>query len=290
MDDFNNLILGGIKVKDLYKDNYIKPSDLKIFFPLSIEEVKNNLNHLVDFTIQYFTHLKKHYGKDRKRKTIVDEFDELDKKTISIKNYKLYVNKAEGFVGTSLKKDEFVCDCSDLDDVIVFTSDGIMKVVKVDNKLFVGRDILHVSLFNSKSKETVYNLIYRDGKNGTSYMKRFKISGVIRDKDYNLTQGKEGSEVLYFSENSKDEADVVNVYLRKRASLKKLKWEVDFADLTTKGRDSKGNIVTKYNVRKISYKEKNKIGVKIKKIKQIEVNDEQEVKSNDDETQTKFEF
>jgi topoisomerase-4 subunit A len=288
VDDIKKLT--EIPIRKISKFDLDKVKDKLDSIEVNIEEVKNNLNHLVDFTIQYFTHLKKHYGKDRKRKTIVDEFDELDKKTISIKNYKLYVNKAEGFVGTSLKKDEFVCDCSDLDDVIVFTSDGIMKVVKVDNKLFLGRDILHVSLFNSKSKETVYNLIYRDGKNGTSYMKRFKISGVIRDKDYNLTQGKEGSEVLYFSENSKDEADVVNVYLRKRASLKKLKWEVDFADLTTKGRDSKGNIVTKYNVRKISYKEKNKIGEKIKKIKQIEVNDEQEVKSNDDETQTKFEF
>ena len=288
VDDIKKLT--EIPIRKISKFDLNKVKDKLDSIEVNIEEVKNNLNHLVDYTIQYFTHLKKHYGKDRKRKTKIDEFDELDKKTISIKNYKLYVNKAEGFVGTSLKKDEFVCDCSDLDDVIVFTSDGIMKVVKVDSKLFVGRDILHVSLFNSKSKETVYNLIYRDGKNGTSYMKRFKISGVIRDKDYNLTQGKEASEVLYFSENSKDEADVVTVYLRKRASLKKLKWELDFADLTTKGRDSKGNIVTKYNVRKISYKEKNKIGEKIKKIKQIEVNDEQQVQSNDDETQTKLEF
>jgi len=288
VDDIKKLT--EIPIRKISKFDLDKVKDKLDSIEVNIEEVKNSLNHLVDYTIQYFTHLKKHYGKDRKRKTKVDEFDELDKKTISIKNYKLYVNKAEGFVGTSLKKDEFVCDCSDLDDIIVFTSDGIMKVVKVDSKLFVGRDILHVSLFNSKSKENVYNLIYRDGKNGTSYMKRFKISGVIRDKDYNLTQGKEGSEVLYFSENSKDEADIVTVYLRKRASLKKLKWEVDFADLTTKGRDSKGNIVTKYNVRKISYKEKNKIGEKIKKIKQIEVNDEQQVKSDDDETQTKLEF
>ena len=288
VDDIKKLT--EIPIRKISKFDLDKVKDKLDSIEVNIEEVKNNLNHLVDYTIQYFTHLKKHYGKDRKRKTKIDEFDELDKKTISIKNYKLYVNKTEGFVGTSLKKDEFVCDCSDLDDVIVFTSDGIMKVVKVDSKLFVGRDILHVSLFNSKSKETVYNLIYRDGKNGTSYMKRFKVSGVIRDKDYNLTQGKEASEVLYFSENSKDEADVVTVYLRKRASLKKLKWELDFADLTTKGRDSKGNIVTKYNIRKISYKEKNKIGEKIKKIKQIEVNDEQQVQSNDDETQTKLEF
>ena len=288
VDDIKKLT--EIPIRKISKFDLNKVKDKLDSIEVNIEEVKNNLNHLVDYTIQYFTHLKKYYGKDNERKTKIDEFDELDKKTISIKNYKLYVNKAEGFVGTSLKKDEFVCDCSDLDDIIVFTSDGIMKVVKVDSKLFVGRNILHVSLFNSKSKETLYNLIYRDGKSGTSYMKRFKVSGVIRDKEYNLTQGKEGSEVLYFSKNIKDEADIVTVYLRNRSSLKKLKWELDFADLTTKGRDSKGNIVTKYNIRKISYKEKNKIGEKIKDIKQIDVNDEKHVKSNDDESQTRFEF
>jgi len=288
VDDIKKLT--EIPIRKISKFDLNKVKDKLDSIEVNIEEVKNNLNHLVEYTIQYFTHLKKHYGKERKRKTKIDEFDELDKKTISIKNYKLYVNKAEGFVGTSLKKDEFVCDCSDLDDVIVFTSDGIMKVVKVDSKVFVGKDIMHISLFNSKSKEIVYNLIYRDGKNGTSFMKRFKVSGVIRDKEYNLTQGKDGSTVLYFSTNNKDEADVVTVYLRKRASLKKLKWELDFADLSTKGRDSKGNIVTKYSVRKVSYKERNSIGEKIKKIKQIEVNDEQQVQSDDDETQTKLEF
>ncbi|MDA1225932.1 MAG: DNA gyrase/topoisomerase IV subunit A [Bacteroidetes bacterium] len=288
VDDIKKLT--EIPIRKISKFDLNKVKDKLDSIEVNIEEVKNNLNHLIEYTIKYFTHLKKYYGKDNERKTKIDEFDELDKKTISIKNYKLYVNKAEGFVGTSLKKDEFVCDCSDLDDIIVFTSDGIMKVVKVDSKLFVGRNILHVSLFNSKSKETLYNLIYRDGKSGTSYMKRFKVSGVIRDKEYNLTQGKEGSEVLYFSKNIKDEADIVTVYLRNRSSLKKLKWELDFADLTTKGRDSKGNIVTKYNIRKISYKEKNKIGEKIKNIKQIDVNDEKHVKSNDDESQTRFEF
>jgi len=288
VDDIKKLT--EIPIRKISKFDLNKVKDKLDSIEINIEEVKNNLNHLVEYTIQYFTHLKKHYGKERKRKTKIDEFDELDKKTISIKNYKLYVNKAEGFVGTSLKKDDFVCDCSDLDDVIVFTSDGIMKVVKVDSKVFVGKDIMHVSLFNSKSKEIVYNLIYRDGKNGTSFMKRFKVSGVIRDKEYNLTQGKDGSTVLYFSTNNKDEADVVTIYLRKRASLKKLKWELDFADLSTKGRDSKGNIVTKYSVRKVSYKERNSIGEKIKKIKQIEVNDEQQVQSDDDESQTKLEF
>ena len=177
-----------------------------------------------------------------------------------------------------------------MDDVIVFTKQGIMKVVKVDSKVFIGKDILHVSLFNSDIKEKTYNLIYRDGKNGTSFMKRFKISGVIRDKEYNLTQGKEASEVLYFSSNTKGIADVVTIHLRKRASIKKIKWEVDFADLAIKGRDSKGNIVTKYTIRKVSYREKNSIEERIKKIDEIEVNDEEQVSDNSEENQTKLNF
>ena len=279
-----------IQIRKISKFDLDKVKDKLSSIEMNIEEVKNNLKHLTEFTIQYFSHLKKTYGLDKKRKTKINEFDEVDKKTISIKNHKLYVNKAEGFVGTSLKKDEFVCECSDLDDIIVFTDSGIMKVVKVDSKLFVGKNILHVSLFNSKSKEKVYNLIYRDGKNGTSYMKRFKVSGVIRDKEYDLTQGKENSEVLYFSENMKNQADLVTIHLRKRASLKKLKWELDFADLSTKGRDTKGNIVTKYLIRKISLKETNLIDDKIKKIKDIEVKDEQQVSSENGQSQTKLDF
>jgi len=279
-----------IQIRKISKFDLDKVKDKLSSIEMNIEEVKNNLKHLTEFTIQYFSHLKKTYGLDKKRKTKINEFDEVDKKTISIKNHKLYVNKAEGFVGTSLKKDEFVCECSDLDDIIVFTDSGIMKVVKVDSKLFVGKNILHVSLFNSKSKEKVYNLIYRDGKNGTSYMKRFKVSGVIRDKEYDLTQGKENSEVLYFSENMKNQADLVTIHLRKRASLKKLKWELDFADLSTKGRDTKGNIVTKYLIRKISLKETNLIADKIKKIKDIEVKDEQQVSSENSQSQTKLDF
>ena len=279
-----------IPIRKISKFDLNKVKEKLSNIEVNIEEVKNNLAHLVDYTIQYFTHLKKYYGKERKRKTIIEEFDDLDKKKISIKNQKLYVNKDEGFIGTTLKKDEFISDCSDLDDVIVFTKEGIMKVVKVDSKVFIGKDILHVSLFNSESKEKTYNLIYRDGKNGTSYMKRFKVSGVIRDKEYNLTQGKQSSEVLYFSSNNKDIADVVTIHLRKRASIKKIKWEVDFADLATKGRDSKGNIVTKYSIRKVSYREKNSVEQKIKKIDQIEVNDEEQVSDDKDQTQTKLDF
>ena len=288
VDDIKKLT--EIPIRKISKFDLNKVKEKLNTIEITIEEVKNNLNHIIDYTIQYFTHLKKHYGKGRKRKTVIEEFDDLDKKKISIKNQKLYVNKEEGFIGTSLKKDEFISDCSDLDDVIVFTKQGIMKVVKVDSKVFIGKDILHVSLFNSDIKEKTYNLIYRDGKNGTSFMKRFKISGVIRDKEYNLTQGKEGSEVLYFSSNTKGIADVVTIHLRKRASIKKIKWEVDFADLAIKGRDSKGNIVTKYTIRKVSYREKNSIEKKIKKIDEIEVNDEEQVSDNSKENQTKLNF
>ena len=288
VDDIKKLT--EIPIRKISKFDLNKVKEKLNTIEITIEEVKNNLNHIIDYTIQYFTHLKKHYGKERKRKTVIEEFDDLDKKKISIKNQKLYVNKEEGFIGTSLKKDEFISDCSDLDDVIVFTKQGIMKVVKVDSKVFIGKDILHVSLFNSDIKEKTYNLIYRDGKNGTSFMKRFKISGVIRDKEYNLTQGKEGSEVLYFSSNTKGIADVVTIHLRKRASIKKIKWEVDFADLGIKGRDSKGNIVTKYTIRKVSYREKNSIEKRIKKIDEIEVNDEEQVSNNSEENQTKLNF
>ena len=288
VDDIKKLT--EIPIRKISKFDLNKVKEKLNTIEITIEEVKNNLNHIIDYTIQYFTHLKKHYGKERKRKTVIEEFDDLDKKKISIKNQKLYVNKEEGFIGTSLKKDEFISDCSDLDDVIVFTKQGIMKVVKVDSKVFIGKDILHVSLFNSDIKEKTYNLIYRDGKNGTSFMKRFKISGVIRDKEYNLTQGKEASEVLYFSSNTKGIADVVTIHLRKRASIKKIKWEVDFADLAIKGRDSKGNIVTKYTIRKVSYREKNSIEKRIKKIDEIEVKDEEQVSNDSEENQTKLNF
>lgn len=252
--------------------------------------MKNNLKHLVEYTIQYFTHLKKHYGKDKKRKTLIEEFDDLDKKKISIKNQKLYVNREEGFVGTSMKKDELVCECSDLDDIIIFTEEGIMKVIKVDSKVFVGKNIKHISLFNADSKSKIYNLIYRDGKNGTSYMKRFKVSGVIRDKEYVLTQGKDLSKILYFSVNSVEEADLVTVYLRKKPSLRKDKFEQDFGDLITKGRDSKGNIVTKDSIRKVSYKSRGSVSKKDSEIDNIEVKDEQQVSNDSEKNQTKLNF
>ena len=189
-----------------------------------------------------------------------------------------------------MKKDELVCECSDLDDIIIFTEEGIMKVIKVDSKVFIGKNIKHISLFNSDSKSKIYNLIYRDGKNGTSFMKRFKVSGVIRDKEYILTQGKDLSKVLYFSVNNLDEADLVTVYLRKKASLRKDRFEQDFGDLIIKGRDSKGNIVTKDSIRRVSYKSRDSISKKDNEVENIEVKDEQQISNDSDETQTSLKF
>lgn len=279
-----------IPIRKISKFDLDKVKEKLAGIEANIEEVKNNLKHLVEYTIQYFTHLKKHYGKDKKRKTLIEEFDDLDKKKISIKNQKLYVNREEGFVGTSMKKDELVCECSDLDDIIIFTEEGIMKVIKVDSKVFIGKNIKHISLFNSDSKNKIYNLIYRDGKNGTSFMKRFKVSGVIRDKEYVLTQGKDLSKVLYFSVNNLDEADLVTIYLRKKASLRKDRFEQDFGDLIIKGRDSKGNIVTKDSIRKVSYKSRGSISKKDNEVENIEVKDEQQVSNENDESQTKLNF
>ena len=229
-----------------------------------ISEVKNNLNHLIDFTIRYFNHLLKTYGVGKERKTQLTTFDDVDAKKVVVRNQKLYVNKEEGFVGTGLRREEYVCDCSDIDDIIVFTSSGLMQVVKVDSKVFIEKNIIHVSVFKRKDSRTIYNMIYRDGKSGTYFIKRFPVTGVNRDKLYNLTQGKPNSEIIYFSANPNGEAEIVTINLRNTGSIKKLKWDLDFADLQIKGRKSKGNIVTKYTIRKngIELKEKGKSTLK----------------------------
>lgn len=220
-----------------------------------IAQVKHHLDHLVDFAIAYFQRLKKDYGQGKERKTTLRLFDDIEASKVAMRNTKLYVNRKEGFIGTSLKKDEFVTDCSDIDDIICFTEDGKMMVTKVDAKTFVGKDIIHVAVFKKKDKRTIYNLIYKDGKNGSSYIKRFAVTSVTRDKEYDITQGKKDSKILYFSANPNGEAEVVTVYLRQVGSIKKLKFEVDFADMLIKGRNVKGNIVTKYAIKKIELKE-----------------------------------
>ncbi|MDA9893449.1 DNA gyrase/topoisomerase IV subunit A [Flavobacteriaceae bacterium] len=231
-----------------------------------IAEVKNNLAHLIDYAIRYFTHLKKTYGGDKERKSEIRIFDDVDAKKVVVRNQKLYMNRDEGFIGTSLKKDEFVCDCSDIDDIIVFTKEGKMQVVKVDSKVFIGKNIIHAAVFKKKDSRTIYNMLYRDGKAGTSFIKRFAVTGVTRDKEYDLSQGKPNSDVLYFSANSNGEAEIISVLLRNTGSIKKLKWDLDFADLQIKGRASRGNTVTKYPIRKVELKEKGVSTLKPRKI------------------------
>lgn len=222
----------------------------------SIEQVKHDLEHLIDFAIAYFVKLKEKYGKGRERQTELRIFDDIEATKVVLRNTKLYVNREEGFVGTSLKKDEYVTDCSDIDDVIVFLRDGSMMITKVDAKTFVGKDIIHIAIFDKSDKRTIYNVIYRDGKSGPSYIKRFNVSGVTRDKLYDLTNGTKGSQILYFTCNPNGEAEVITVILRQVSSIKKLKFDIDFAKLAIKGRGSKGNLASKYPIKKIEIKEK----------------------------------
>ncbi len=231
-----------------------------------IAEVKHHLEHLIDYAIAYFTRLKKEYGEGRERKTEIRTFDDVDATKVIIRNTKLYVNREEGFIGTSLRRDEYVADCSDIDDIIVFTKEGKMMVTKVDSKTFIGKDIIHVAVFKKKDKRTIYNLIYRDGKGGPSYIKRFAVTSITRDRAYDLTNGNKGSISLYFSANPNGEAEVVTVNLRQAGSIKKLKWDIDFADILIKGRVSKGNLVTKYPVKRVELKEKGVSTLKPRKI------------------------
>ena len=260
------LRLTEIKIKRISKFD-IEKAILKI---QSIEEeldkIRFNLDNLTDFAISYFKKLKDVYGKNRKRKTEIRIFDDVDAKKVVVKNSKLYVNRIEGFIGTSIRRDEFIQECSDIDDVIVFTEDGQMMVTRIDKKKFVAKNIIHASVFKRNDKRTVYNVIYRDGKKGTSYIKRFFVKGVTRDKMYDLTRGTKDSKILYFTSNPNGEAEIVNVILRQTGSIKKLKWELDFADLVIKGRASKGNIVSKYSINKIEFKEQGLSTLKPRKI------------------------
>ena len=231
-----------------------------------IAEVKHNLEHLIDYAIAYFERLKKDYGEGKERKTELRVFEDVDATKVVIRNTKLYVNREEGFIGTSLRRDEYVCDCSDIDDIIVFTKEGKMMITKVDSKTFVGKNIIHVAVFKKKDKRTIYNMIYRDGKGGPSYVKRFAVTSITRDREYDLTNGNKGSVIWYFSANPNGEAEVVTVLLRQVGSIKKLKWDLDFADILIKGRSSKGNLVTKYSVKRVELKEKGVSTLKPRKI------------------------
>lgn len=224
-----------------------------------IKEVNHHLKHLNDYAIAWFQKLKDKYGKGRERKTELRTFDKVEAAQVALANVKLYVNRVDGFIGSGLKKDDsvqFVCDCSDIDEIIVFREDGKCVVTKVQEKVFVGKEIIHVGVFKKNDERTVYNMIYKDGQSGTSYIKRFSVLGVTRDKEYDLTKGSKGSRTLYFSANPNGEAEVVNIQLKPHSKLKKLQFDEDFAGIAIKGRSSMGNIVTKYPVKKIVLKSK----------------------------------
>ena len=231
-----------------------------------IAETKGFLANLITYAIDYFKRLKSDYGKGKERKTEIKTFGDVDATKVIIRNTKLYVNRKEGFVGTGLKREEYVCDCSDIDDIIVFTQEGKLMITKVGSKTFIGKDIIHVAVFKKKDKRTIYNMIYKDGKGGASYIKRFAVTGVTRDREYDLTNGKAGSDVWYFSANPNGEGEVVTVLLRQVSSIKKLKWDIDFANIIIKGRVSKGNLVTKHAIKRIELKEKGVSTLKPRKI------------------------
>lgn len=244
-----------IRIKRISKFDLDKAQQLIESLDERIKETLHHLDNLVDYTVDYFKSLKKRYGKGRERKTEIRVFDDIEATKVVIRNTKLYMNREEGFIGTSLRRDEYVTDCSDIDDIIVFTKSGQMMVTKVDTKTFIGKNILYAGVFKKKDKRTVYNMIYRVAKGGPTYIKRFSVTGVTRDKPYPLTGDKPSAEVLYFSANPNGEAEVITVHLRQSGSIKKLKWDLDFADVLIKGRASRGNLVSKYSVKRIEFKE-----------------------------------
>lgn len=244
-----------IRIKRISKFDLDKAQQKIEALEAELDEVRYHLAHIVEFAIDYFKKLKKTYGAGKERKTELSVFADVDARKVVMRNTKLYVSREEGFVGTSLRREEYVTDCADIDDVIVFTANGKMMVTKVESKTFVGKNIIHVAVFKKKDKRTIYNMIYQDGKGGTSYIKRFAVTGVTRDKHYDLTNGSPQSKVHYFSANPNGEAEIVTIHLRHSGSIKKLKWDLDFADLVVKGRGVRGNTVTKYAIKRVDLKE-----------------------------------
>lgn len=255
-----------IRIKRISKFDTAKATDKILELEGKIDEVKHHLAHLIEFAIDYFKDLKEKFGKGRERKTDIATFDNVEAAKVVIRNQKLYVDRAEGFVGTSLKKDEYVCDCSDIDDIIVIRKDGVFSVSKVKDKAFFGKDILHVAVWKKGDSRTVYNCVYMDGTTKVSYVKRFSVTSITRDREYNITQGTKGSQLIYFTANANGEAEVVTVLLRQLAKLKRLKFELDFAEIAVKGRGVKGNIVTKFPVKRIELKEKGESTLEARKL------------------------
>ena len=253
-EDFLKLL--EIKMMRITKFDTDKANDMLISIQKKIDEIDHHLAHLVDFTIAWYEGLTAKYGKDFPRRTEIRNFETIVAAKVVEANEKLYVNYEEGFIGTSLRKDEFVCNCSDIDDIIIFFKDGKYKIVKVADKHFVGKNILHLDVFKKNDKRTVYNCVYRDGKTGPYFIKRFAVNGITRDKEYDITQGTAGSKVIYFTMNPNGEAEVIRVTLKPKPRLFKLNFEKDFSDIAIKGRQSMGNILTKNDIQKITLKQK----------------------------------
>jgi len=245
-----------IRMARILKFNTDKANDHLLAIEAEIEDINHKIANIIPFTIEWYERLRAKYGKGRERRTEIRNFENIVASKVVIANEKLYVDRIEGFIGTSLKKAEYICDCSDMDDVIVFRKDGTYIVSKVSEKAFIGKNIQHLAIFKKNDNRTIYNVVYRDGKNGFIYMKRFAVTGVTRDKEYDLTQGTAGSRILYFSENLNGEAEVLRVTLKPKPRIKRLIFEVDFSELAIKGRASMGNILTKFEIHKIALKEK----------------------------------
>lgn len=243
-----------IKIKRISKFDSQKAENDILKLDDQIEEFKDYLNNLIEFSIEYFKNIKKKYGADKSRKTEIKVFDNIVAAKVVARNQKLYVNREEGFIGTTMRKDEFVCDCSDIDDIIVFRKDGKMMVTKVDKKTFVGKDIIHVAVFKKKDERTTYNMIYSSGINKNSYVKRFHVTSATRDKEYDLTKNSKG-EMLYFTINPNGEAEIVSIHLKALHKLKKLKFDINFSEILIKSRLSLGNLVTKNPIKKIELKQ-----------------------------------
>ena len=248
------LRLTEIKIKRITKFDLNKSEEELLKLEEKIKEIKHSLTNLVDYAINYFKELKTKYGKGRERKTEIKTFENIVASKVVVANKRLYVNREEGFIGTTLRKDEFVSDCSDIDDIIAFKKDGTFMVSKVGSKVFMGKDIIHCAVFKKKDKRTVYNMIYKDGGKSINYIKRFSVTGVTRNKDYSLCKTEKGSKVLYFTSNPNGEAEVVAVNLRALQKLKKLRFDADFSDIAIKGRSSGGNILTKNPIKNIELK------------------------------------
>ena len=267
LDPFKPKLLREVRREDIEKLLEIKAKRFAKFQSKEAEEQlkaladklktnKYNIEHLVDYTISWFEHLKEKYGNKYPRRTEVRNFASINLKTVVEANQKLYINREEGFIGTLLKKNDYLFDCSDIDDIIIFYRDGKYKIVKVADKIFIGTNTIHIAVFKKNDSRTIYNVVYRDGKAGVYYMKRFAITGLARDKEYDLTQGKPGSKVVYFTANPNGEAEIIRVVLKPALRLKNLEVCKDLSELAVKNRNSRGNLLTKYDVKAITLKQK----------------------------------